>query len=280
MIAIIAGTGNLPLQACKSILEGPKKFFVISLFPHENGAELKRVLPDSIEVVQKPFYKAKTILDLLIEKKTKKVLFIGKVDKQNLLKKVKLDWLAIKLMATLATKSDMSIMNKIEEVLSQHNISLIYQNEILGKMLVPPGVLTGTLTKNLKANIEMGLKVAREMSKCDIGQTVVVKNKMVLAIEAIEGTDACIKRGIDLGKEKIVVCKAIQKNHNKKFDLPTIGAETLKEIKKGEIEVIAWGSRETFIANKEDFIRRAEELDITLVSVDLRQKTLFPSTSS
>ena len=90
---------------------------------------------------------------------------------------------------------------------------------------------------------------------------------MILAVEAIEGTDACIRRGIDLGKNNIIVCKAAQKYHNKKFDIPTIGSHTLASIKPGEIAAIAWLSGSTFVADREKFVTRAKQLGITLISV-------------
>ncbi|MBU1008234.1 UDP-2,3-diacylglucosamine diphosphatase LpxI [Candidatus Dependentiae bacterium] len=267
MIAIIAGTGSLPAQACKSLIKQKKDFFIISLFPQDNLEALKQVTPPTTKIIQEPFYKAKAILTLLKKQKTKQILFIGKVDKQNLLKKFKLDWFAVKMLATLSTKSDMSIMNKIETIAKDNGFELIHQHEILGGLLVQPGVLTGELTPTIQENISMGLAVAEQMSTCDIGQTIVIKDKMILAVEAIEGTDACIKRGVTLGGKNIIVCKSANINHNNKFDLPTIGSETLKNITKGEIQAIAWKSDQTFIADKEEFIAKAKTLGITLVSV-------------
>lgn len=267
MIAIIAGTGILPLHACKAFLNDKKKFFVISLFPEKNGHAIKQIIPPSIDIIQKPFYKARAILNLLKERNTKQVLFIGKVDKQNLLKKFKLDWFAIKILATLATKSDFSIMNKIEEELKKHNIEIILQNKILKNLFIAPGILAGSITPELNACINFGIETACTMSTHDIGQTVIVKNKMVLAVEAIEGTDACIQRGIELGSGGIVVCKAVNSNHNTKFDLPTIGTQTLKNVQKGDIAAIAWKSENTFIVDYDAFIQKAQKLEITLVSV-------------
>lgn len=267
MTAIIAGTGILPIHACRALLQDNKKFFIISLFPEDNFDAIKRAIPESIEIIQKPFYKTKAILETLEEKKTAHVLFIGKVDKQNLLKRFKLDWLAVKLLATLTTKSDFSIMNKIESELEKRNISLLKQDKVLKGLLVNQGVLTGNLTPELEESIHFGLTTARKISTLDIGQTVIVKDKMILAIEAIEGTNKCIQRGITLGEKDIVICKAANIHHNTKFDLPTIGSDTIKDVKRGEIKAIAWQADTTLIADKELFVKRAEELEITLVAV-------------
>jgi hypothetical protein len=267
MIALIAGTGTLPVHACKSFLKNKTDFFVVSLFPEDNFVSLEKATPNYIEIIQQKFYKAQALLDLLKSKNTTHVMFIGKVSKQKLLARCKLDWLAIKLLASLTTKSDFSIMNKIELVLSKHNIKILHQNEILKTLFVEPGVYAGTLTPKIEACINFGLETAEYMSKCDIGQTVVVKDKMVLAVEAIEGTDKCIRRAIELGNGDVVVCKTVNPNHNTKFDLPTIGTETLRDIKRGDIQAIAWKSDKTFVANKDKFFKLAQELGITLVSV-------------
>jgi UDP-2,3-diacylglucosamine hydrolase len=266
-IAIIAGTGSLPLEASRSLLSQKKSFFIISLFPEENGDVLEKEVPNSVEVVKTTFAKAGTILKTLQKKNTTDVLFIGKVDKRNLLKRIKLDWLAIKFLAKLAYKSDKNIMEGLLQELSKHNIRVLKQHDVLTNLLVDPGILWGKLSPKLQEEIDYGMHIVNEISRCDIGQTVVVKDKMVLAVEAIEGTDNCIARGINIGKENVVICKGATATQNKKYDLPTLGPTSLEKINHGEVSVIAWKSTHTFIAEKERFIQMAKERGITLVSV-------------
>lgn len=267
MIAIIAGTGNLPAQACKFLIDSNKKFFIILLFPEDNLELVKQTVQDKAEIFVEQFYKAGKILNLLKEKKATQALLIGKVDKGNLLKKLKLDWLAIKFLASMTYKSDRSIMSALVQTFEKEGIQIIHQDSVLKNLLIDPGVLTGKITPELKEEINFGLKAAQEISFCDIGQTVVVKDKMIIAVEAIEGTDLCIQRGIELAKNDIVICKAAHHSQNKKFDLPTLGPNSLKNLKKGQVKAIAWQSSQTFISEKEEFIKKAKELGITLVSV-------------
>ena len=267
MIAVIAGKGNLAQEACKSLLEQKQAFFVISLFPEDNANKIQNVIQTNAQLFKKEFYKLGEILKLLKSKKTEKVFFIGKVDKSNLLKKIKFDWLAIKMLANLVCKSDKNIMEALLSELKKHNIKVLKQTDILKSLFVSPGVLTGKLTNNIKENIDFGLNAAKNISLCDIGQTVVVKDKMIIAIEAIEGTDSCIARGIQLGKKDIVICKTAHQNQNKKYDYPTLGPDSLNQIQPGQVKVIAWQSDKTFIANKEEFVSLAKKLGITLVSV-------------
>lgn len=200
------------------------------------------------------------------EQKTKNVLFIGKVEKSSLLKHIKLDWLAVKLLASTACKSDKSIMEALVNKLEKENIQVIRQDEVLSPLFIKPGILCGKVTKEIEEDINFGLKMANDISCCNIGQTVVVKDKMILAVEAIEGTDECIKRGVELGKQNVIICKTAHENQNKKYDLPTLGPNSIKNLKPGDVKAIAWQSDKTFIANKDEFIKIANELGITLVS--------------
>ena len=273
MIAVIAGTGNLPQQACLNLLKQNKPFFVISLFPQDNAASLQSVIKDKAEIFTKEFYKVGKILQFIKEKNTNQILFIGKVDKRNLLKKIKFDWLAIKLLTQMTCKNDNEIMETILLFLKKEGIEVIKQNEILQPLLAPPGILTGNLTPELKENIAFGMQKAIQLSTCNVGQTVVIKDKMVIAAEAIEGTNECIKRGITLGKHDVIICKTAHEKQNKKYDLPTLGPNTLNNLKTGQVKAIAWQSDKTFIAQKEEFIKKATELKITLISIGKDEET-------
>ena len=267
MIAVIAGTGNLPVHACKSLLASKKDFYVICLFPNDNAEKIKSVLNNQVPIIEEKFYKLGKILALLKELQTKELLFIGKVDKRNLFKNFKFDFLAIKLLTSTLYKSDKQIMETLLSVLKKENIEVLNQQEVLKNLLVSPGILTGKIDKDLEENISYGMQVAENISFADIGQTIAIKDKMILAVEAIEGTDECILRGIALGQKDIIICKTAHKNQNKKYDLPTLGPSTLKNINPGEIKVIAWKSDQTFISDQEEFILIAQKLGITLISV-------------
>ena len=268
MIAIIAGTGLLPLDAAKALLEQGKNFIIVCLFPSDNKDILeKELLEKNIKIISQEFYKAGTILSILKDHGVTKVLFIGKVDKSNLFKNLKLDWLCVKTLAKATTKTDKTIMESIIDTVQDYGITVLKQSDILQNLFVKPSILCGTLTQDIKENIDFGLNIADQLSLIDIGQTVVVKNKMIIAVEAIEGTDNCIKKAIEFGHDNLIICKTAHKDQNKKYDLPTLGPKTLENIKLGQVLAIAWHSDKTFISNLDQFVRLAKELDITLVSI-------------
>jgi len=263
MIAIIAGTGTLPLTACKRLLDDKKDFFVLSLF-EDNYLALVETCNHVAPVFPCEVFKFGQVIKLLEEQKTTHALLIGKVDKTNLLKKFKFDWLAIQYLGSLLTNSDKSLMDKAVQILESHNIKVLNQLDVLANLCAETGVLTGVLTPELEENIAYGMEIAIKISECDIGQTVVVKNKMIVAIEALEGTDECIKRATELVGNGLIICKAIRPKHSTQYDLPTLGTKTLTGIKSKQIAAIAWQADKTFIADLVPFIKKAKELEILL----------------
>ena len=268
MIGIIAGTGSLPIEACKKLLEQKKPFFIIALFPSDNKNEIEAICGSSVPIISLTSFKASELIKTLQSFTTTHLFMIGKFDKQLLLKKIKFDWLALSFLGSLIYKSDARIMQGIvDKFEKEYGIIVLKQDDLLGGLKATPGVLTGELTQQLQNDILLGIVTAKSLSENDIGQTVIVKNGMVLAVEAIEGTDACIRRGIDLGHTNIVICKAAHPNQNKKFDLPTLGPNTLQPYKSGQIAAIAWLSEYTLIAHQTEFIELAKQKNIILVSL-------------
>lgn len=266
MVGIIAGTGTLPIAACQRLRAQDKSFCVISLFPEDNGTALHHAAGYA-PVIEQKFYRASDILNTLIRLNVTNVLMIGKVDKQLLINNIKLDWLAVKLLASVAYKNDQEILQRIVDEFKKYNITVLHQHEVLPSLLTKPGLITGSMNEQLYAQINFGMQVAQNISKLDIGQTVVVKDNMILAIEAIEGTNSCIKRGIDLGGAGVIVCKAAQISHNTQFDLPTLGSTTLNNIECGQIQAIAWLASHTLIVDYDNFITQAQERNIALIAV-------------
>jgi UDP-2,3-diacylglucosamine hydrolase len=265
VIAVVAGKGLLPAEACRSLLNKGENFFIISLFSEDNESILKKeTLNNNILIISQPYYKAGQILDFIHKEKASKVFLIGKFDKKDLLEKVKLDWFGMKLFAKLSYHGDRNILQELIDLLKDEGLEVLSQDSVLSESVVQPGILTGAMTLELEDDIRYGLAIAQKMSEYDVGQTVVVKNKMVLAIEAIEGTDECIKRGIELSKGGVVVCKAVCPLQSKKFDLPVLGPVTLKEIKKGEVAAIAWNAKNTLVSRRDLFVEEAKQRNITL----------------
>lgn len=264
-IALIAGIGVLPVEAARQLTQDGASFFIVSLFPDDNAEQLQA---HTNELISESVFKLSRIIQLLKNRGTTDVLFIGKVDKRHLLGKLSYDWLLTKLLAKAIFKNDSELMNILIHELRKHGIGTISQRAVLKNLFVPAGVITGRLTEALKKDVSLGMRVAEQLSQADVGQTVVVKNGMVLAVEAIEGTDECIARGAALGKGKVVVCKTARITQSDKFDIPTLGPGTLETLDPDHVTALAWHNTRTMIADYERFVELAEEKNITLLSVE------------
>jgi hypothetical protein len=125
------------------------------------------------------------------------------------------------------------------------------------------------LSDGQKADVEFGLRIARETSRLEIGQTVVVKNGAVLAVEAFEGTDKCLARGGELaGKDGgAVAVKVAKPDHDMRFDIPCIGSQTLEVCAKSGVAVLALESGKTLLLEREACEALARKNKISLTTI-------------
>ena len=196
-------------------------------------------------------------------------VFIGKVPKLDFLWNLhKLDWLALKNLYRLKNYNDDSFHSSVIDFLSEYNIKVLPQTFFLNHLFFEKEVLSKRKpTLEEKADIEYGYNLAKKVSDLDIGQTVVVKNRMILAIEAIEGTSETIKRGCQLAKGEVVVVKVAKPSQDERFDIPTIGKETIETLAKSSGGVIAFEANKTLVVDKEKTIELADKYNICLISI-------------
>ena len=137
------------------------------------------------------------------------------------------------------------------------------------KELIPQrGVLTRSLpTEEESQDINYGRDVAKELSRFDIGQTVAVKDRTVIAVEAVEGTDEAIKRAGLLTGGGFVVVKVARPNQDMRFDVPLIGPDTLKSMVEAGGRVLAFEEKKTFLMGKDEMIKHADEKGASIVVI-------------
>lgn len=209
------------------------------------------------------------IVDFFKREHIEQAIMAGKITKTNLLKgEVRPDLDMIKALAKVKNHSDDSLLGAIANYLNSKGIKLLSSTSFLTDESLPK---KGTLTKRKPsqaelADIEFGWKLAREMGRLDIGQTVVVKNEAVLAIEAIEGTDEAILRGGRLGSGEVTVVKVAKPNQDMRFDVPTIGLKTLDALIQAKARVLAFEAGKTILLDRKRFVDRANEHKMTVVS--------------
>ena len=264
-LAIVAGNGELTSLLAKSASE--QGFTTCALAVTD---EAKNRLEDLCDKTYKfsPGQLSK-MLELMKGEMIHQVVFIGKVPKLDLLRNIhKLDWIAIKYLSRLTNLNDDSIHNGIVELLKKYDVEVLPQTKFLKHLFLEKEVLSKRKpTLEERVDIEYGFELAKKVASLDIGQTVVVKNKMVLAIEAIEGTDEAIKRGCELKKGEVVVVKVSKPAQDERFDMPTIGEKTIQTLACNGGGILAFEANKTIVTDKEKLVNIADKLNVCLIAV-------------
>jgi DUF1009 family protein len=263
-LGLIAGDGELPVRLAKSAKYMGFSTIAISL-ASSNRNQLSKYCEKVYSIGPGQIQK---IADTLHKEKITQLSFIGKVHKGLLLRNPRLDSRALKLLKQKNRLNDDQIMLTVIKELEAENISVLDQTLFIKELLADKGVLGDiSPTEEELVDINYGFQVAKQMGKIDIGQSVVVENKMILAVEAIEGTDRAIERGCRLSSGKAIVVKVSKPNQDNRFDIPTVGVNTLKTMKKFGGRVLAIEANETFMVEKEKMIKFANVNKMVIVSV-------------
>lgn len=266
ILGLVAGEGKLPALLARSAKNRGWK--VVSLALSENAAGRLEAYSDTIHRIA-PGQIGRNI-KLLKAADVDSMVFIGKVPKLNVLKNIhKFDWTAVKELSKLPDFSDDTIQFAVGDLCEQHGIKVLTQSEFLTELFPDYGVITKRQpTVGEYADIEYGMRIAKEIARLDIGQTVIVKNQMLMAIEAIEGTDEAIKRAVKLARGPVIVCKVAKPNQDQRFDIPTVGMNTLQSMladKPGG--VLAVEAHETLVVEREEMAEFADANGMSIIAV-------------
>ena len=261
---LIAGDGILPVKMAQYAKENGFEVVCISL-ANDNVKQLKKYCsrvyschPGEINKIEK----------ILKEEEIKQATFLGKVHKRVLLQLYKFDTRDIELLKTIKRLNDDEVMLLIVGEFEKAGITVLDQTIFIKNLMIPAGVLgKHKPTAEQLEDVNYGFWLAKEMGGVDVGQSVVIKDKMIMAVEAIEGTDACIKRGAKLAKKNASVIKVSKPKQDKRFDIPAVGLRTLKTMKRYKASLLAVEANETIIVDQEKVIKFADDNNIVIMAV-------------
>ena len=261
---LVAGDGLLPVKMAQYAKENGFEVVAISL-SDDNYKQLKKYCSKVYSFCPGEVQK---IEDILVAEGIKQVTFLGKVNKTILLKRPKFDTRAVEFLKKAIRLNDDKVMLMIIEEFEKIGISILDQTLFIKNLMIPSGVL-GKLqpTPEQIEDVNYGYWLAKESGKLDIGQSVVIKDKMIMAVEAIEGTDKCIKRGCKIAKKNARVIKVAKPAQDQRFDIPAIGLRTLRTMKKYKADLIAVEAGETIIVDQEEVIKYANKHSIVIMAV-------------
>ncbi len=266
-IGLIAGNGRFP--------------FLVAEEAHKNGyrvitCAIQQEAEPSLEKLSDAFQwikvgELKKLVKFFRAHEAREAVMAGKIEKVRFFQEnVRVDFDMMKMLMKLKDFKDDSILGGIANYLQGQGVILLDSTLFLRDMMPGPGVLGKKKpSKAVLENIEFGFAMAKKIAGADMGQTIVVKKKTVLAVEAIEGTDEAIRRGAALGHGGIVVVKVAKPNQDMRFDVPAVGLKTLQELISAKAEALAFEAGKTLFLGKDIFVERANREGIALFGVSV-----------
>lgn len=263
-IGIIAGGGQFPLLFIEAAHKAGRRVVVVA---HKGETDEKVALAADAVCWVKLGQLGK-LVSFFKKQGVAETVFLGTITKTQIFRDVLPDFKGISLWHKIDRKQDDAILRAIAKSLEADGIRVRESTLYLQHLLFPQGVLTRKKpTKKQLRDIEFGWYHARAIGELDIGQCVVVRDCTVLAVEAIEGTDATILRGGMLGKSDAVVVKVRKPGQDFRFDLPATGLKTIKKMQQVDAAVLAVEAGQSLLFDKKEMISEADSAGIVVVGV-------------
>ena len=265
-LGIIAGNRSLPLELARHARKLGVSQLVAVAFDGETDPALAGLVDEIIWVKVGQLSK---MIAAFTDRKVKRCVMVGQIAPKNLFD-VRPDLRAMGLLFRLKEKNAHTIFGAIGDELMKDGVELVEATPWLQPLMPAAGFVLGPkLSAAEKSDIEFGFGIAKEVSRLEIGQTVVVKDGAVLAVEGFEGTDKCLTRGGALaGKDGgAVAVKVAKHNHDMRFDIPCVGLQTLEACAGARIRVLAFEAGKSLLLEQEACARIAADRRITITTV-------------
>lgn len=260
---MIAGNGRFPLLALETAQREGHEVVVVAI-ENEATPELARLAPSLhwINIGQ-----LGKLIDILKGERVSEVMMTGQVKHVSIFSSLKPDWRLFKLLASLKEKNTAALIGGIQRVLHEEGIELVDSTRLLKPLLAPEGVLTRRKpTKEEETDINYGRRLAAALASVDIGQSVAISEKACVAAEAMEGTDAMLRRAASLTNGKpLRLVKASRGRAHLLFDVPVAGTTTIETMIETRTTVMAVDAGHTLLLDKQQMLGRANEANIAIV---------------
>lgn len=264
-LIIIAGRRAYPAMLAKAAREAGVKRIVVLGFKGETG---KEVLPLADEVIWANLGAMQPFLDKLESTGIKQCVMAGQIAPSNLFH-LRYDKLAREMMAALESKNAHTIFGAIVKAIESRGITVLPGNSFMECYTPEAGRLSRRApTEREQADIKLGLKLVKGTSEFEIGQTVAIKDGIIIAVEAFEGTNQAIRRAGRVGKAGTVIVKVPKEGHDMRFDIPVVGARTFKVMNKAKVSCLAVEAGKTILLEKEKLVAMADRFDMAFVAIE------------
>jgi len=265
---IIAGNGVYPRLLADSARKAGVKQIVAAAFTGETDPILGQHV-DLIEWMR--VGQLGRLLRFFREEKVHHAIMAGQIAPKNLFD-LHPDWKALLLLGKLRQRNAESIFTGIADELAKIDVALLPATTFLEDSIATAGLIAGpTLSRREEEDVDLGWKIAKEIARLNIGQTVIVKNGTIIAVEAFEGTNEAIRRCGALARKDAIMAKVAKPNQDMRFDVPVIGVETVRVAADAKLRVIATEAGKTLLLEKDAIIDLANRSKISIVARLLRK---------
>lgn len=271
-IGLIAGSGNFPLIFSS---EAKSKGHEVIAVCHEGetSSEIEKIADKTYWI---KLGQLGSLISVFKDNSVKYVALAGGISRVRHFGDVKLDLRGSALLLKLRSTKDDVIMRGIADELHSEGIEVVPCTIFLSSLITTDGVLTSKKPNSDEMNdIEVGIEAIKAMSSQDIGQLVVVREGVIVAVEAVEGSNEAIIRGGTLGGKGAVVIKCAKTSQDMRFDVPTIGLKTIEIMKQVKARVLAIESGRSIILDKNEVLKKANESDISIIGIEPLVNTIL-----
>jgi UDP-2,3-diacylglucosamine hydrolase len=259
---LIAGNGDFPFL----VLEGARSRGI-----EMSVIAIREEASPALERAAKRFHwvglgELSRTIDLLHQEGVQRAVMAGQVKHNKIFSSIRPDWKLAKVLLSLKSKNTDSLIGAVAKVLEEEGIELVNSTEFLGPLLPAPGVLTRRAPDESEAaDIAYGRHVAQQIAGLDLGQTVVIRDRACVAIEAMEGTDETIERAARIAAgQRLVVVKVSKPQQDMRFDVPVVGAKTIETMRRANATALAIDAGRTLLFDRDALLRAADEASIAI----------------
>jgi len=263
-IGLIAGSGQFPIIFSK---KAKSKGFSIYAVAYLNEAD--QAIQEYVEAIEWIHLgQIKRLIKFFKKNNICEAVMMGGIKKTRMFKDVKPDIKAISIIAGLKHTHDDGILSAFANALEKEGVKIKASTFLLPDLLAKKGCWTKRKpNRSESADIKLGWSLAKEIGRLDIGQCIVVGGGSVLAVEAIDGTDATVQRGGALGKGTAVVVKVCKPNQDFRFDVPAVGMQTIRVMHEAGAQVLVVEAGRAVVFDREEMIAIANKHDISIIAV-------------
>jgi len=267
-LGIIAGSGDFPLYVLK---EAKKQGYFCALTVLNEGAAFEWESIADV-VIHAKLREAMEVAAFFRSHHVDQIILAGKIDLRSGIEEIRLSPLLMKMTAGIRDRRPAELIALAIEFFAKQGIRVVDPMTFVSALMCEPGVMTAEkVPLEIREELDFGWPIARAIADLDVGQTVIVKDKTVVTVEGIEGTDETIRRGGRLTGGGFVAIKLCRTRQDARIDLPAVGMETIRSLLESEGRALCFEARRMPFFQREEALRLAEEHGITVIAHEERE---------